>query len=100
MKRYTTVRVSMQTREVLRRIAAREGTAMPAALDRALEAYRRKAFLEDVNAAYARVRADEAEWRTVEDERAAWDVALRDGLSEPAPAARTARHSRRPRPQK
>ena len=54
MKRHTTVRISDAFRET---------------------------FLEQVNAAYAKLRADAKHWQAVESERAAWDVTLTDGLA-------------------
>jgi hypothetical protein len=37
-------------------------------------------FLEEVNAAYARLRADPKAWQEELAERQLWDRALRDGL--------------------
>ena len=91
---YTTVRVSETTRELLRKLAAREGASMQAVLEKALEAYRRREFLDGLNRAYATLRADEGQWADLEDERAAWDVTIADGLP---PASRpTKRRARRP----
>src|SRR5262249_9019139 len=85
--RYTTVRIRSDSLDVLRSIAAREHSPMPAVLDRAIETYRRQAFLEAVNAAYGRLRNDPAAWGAVEDERAIWDATLEDGLEAPATIA-------------
>jgi len=54
---------------------------MLALLDEAIEALRRQRFLEQMNAAYAALRADPRTWEAIEGERRAWDVTLRDGLA-------------------
>lgn len=46
----------------------------------AVEALRRQRFLEQVNSAYASLRADTRKWKDVEAERRAWDHTLGDGL--------------------
>jgi hypothetical protein len=53
---------------------------MQAVLEKAVEAYRRKLFLEEVNRAYAELREDPDAWANLESERAAWDSTLADGL--------------------
>lgn len=45
-----------------------------------VEALRRQRFLDQVNAAYASLRADPRKWRDIEAERKAWDRTLGDGL--------------------
>lgn len=72
-----TVRISERTRAVLREI----------------EEYRRKRFIEDLNASYAELRNDPEAWKAVETERALWDGTLMDGLPEDEiwdPESRTA----------
>ncbi|HSK77200.1 MAG TPA: hypothetical protein VLQ45_12155 [Thermoanaerobaculia bacterium] len=46
------------------------------------EDYRRKRFLEDVNASYAEQRKDLAAWAELEAQRTSWDITLGDGLEE------------------
>lgn len=58
-----------------------EGKPMLALLDEAVENLRRQRFLEQVNAAYATLRADADAWEAVERERRAWDATLGDGLA-------------------
>jgi predicted transcriptional regulator len=92
---HTTVRVSEATRDLLRRLAAREGTAMQTVLERALEGYRRRRFLEEVNAGYASLRADRRAWSRVQAERRTWDATLADGLpAKPRPRAVQGRRRR------
>jgi predicted transcriptional regulator len=77
-----TVRVSEETRNVLRDLAARTGQPMQAILERAVEDYRRRCFFEEMNRAFAALRADPQAWADELQERATWDVALADGLGE------------------
>ena len=74
------MRISPQTRATLRTLAAQTGEPMQTLLDKAIEAYRRQRFLEEVNAAYASLRQDPEVWAAVEEERAEWDSTLTDGL--------------------
>ena len=54
---------------------------MLALLDEAIEALRRQRFLEQVNVAYATLRADPRSWKAIEGERREWEVTLPDGLA-------------------
>ena len=54
---------------------------MQAVLEEAVEGLRRLRFLEGVNDEYAALRRDHVAWKSVEDERRAWDASLLDGLS-------------------
>lgn len=76
------VRISEQTHQTLRDMARAEHDSMQSVLDKAVEEYRRRRFLEDVNAAYAALREDPEAWKEVEEERSAWDATLGDGLPE------------------
>lgn len=42
--------------------------------------YRRQLFLEKANAAFATLRMQPEAWAVEEEERAAWDTTLTDGL--------------------
>ncbi len=76
----TTVRVGKTTRDKLRELAALENEPMHVILDRAIEDYRRKRFLEEANRTYAALRRDPEAWQTEQEERKAWDTTLADGL--------------------
>jgi predicted transcriptional regulator len=78
---YTTVRISSSAHRTLKELAVHDARPMQALLDEAVEALRRKRFLERVNEAFANLRKDAAAWSAVEAERQAWDPALLDGLS-------------------
>jgi hypothetical protein len=78
---YGTTRISASAHGILREMSKVEGKPMLALLDEAVESLRRQRFLEQVNAAYATLRADARAWEAVENERRAWDVTLPDGLA-------------------
>src|SRR5205085_11333896 len=75
-----TVRVSETAHRMLKELAEQTGQTMMDVLDQALEVYRRKLFLEQVNAGYAELRADSAAWAEHLAERKLWDATLMDGL--------------------
>jgi len=75
-----TVRISNTSCDILRELAAQKGASMQALLDKAIEAYRRQLFLEEINQAYAALRENPKTWSRIEKERAAWDTTLNDGL--------------------
>ncbi len=78
---YGTTRISASAHEVLRQLSKAEGKPMLVLLDEAVEALRRQRFLEQVNAAYATLRADPRSWEAIEAERRAWEATLPDGLA-------------------
>ena len=78
---YGTTRISASAHGILRELSKAEGKPMLALLDEAVEALRRQRFLEQLNAAYATLRADARTWEAIEDERRAWDATLPDGLA-------------------
>jgi hypothetical protein len=75
-----TVRISEKSRQTLRELAAKTGDSMQAILDRAVEEYRRERLMDEVNAAYAALRADPEAWADWQRELAVWDATLMDGL--------------------
>ena len=75
-----TVKIDAETYAKLRAAAAETGEPMIAVLAKAVEAYRRRTFLEALNGDFAVLRADPQAWNEELAERAAWDNALSDGL--------------------
>ena len=75
-----TVGISEASHRILQELAERTGQSMTEVLDRALDAYRRKVFFEQLNAGYAALRADPEAWAELEAERKLWDATLMDGL--------------------
>jgi predicted transcriptional regulator len=78
----TTVRVSAETHDVLRKLAAATGEPLERVLERAVESYRREQFYAEFDAAYARLQADPVAWEEELAERAVWEVTLADGLDD------------------
>jgi len=74
------VRVSENTHELLRSLSTAEGKPMQDIIEKAIEDYRRKAFLEGLSNDYRLLRADAKAWKEHEEETALWDTALLDGL--------------------
>ena len=75
-----TVRISDTSHQVLKDLAEQTGQTMLEVLDKALDAYRRKLFFEQLNAGYAELRADPEAWAEHLAERKLWDATLMDGL--------------------
>jgi hypothetical protein len=77
----TTLQVRMRpaAHQKLRELSERTHTSMQDTLERALEEYQRKVFFEEVNAAFARLKADPDAWAEELAERAEWDATLSDG---------------------
>jgi predicted transcriptional regulator len=78
----TTVRVSEETHELLRKLAAATGEPMQRVLERAVENYRREQFFAELDAAYARLQADPVAWEEELAERALLENTLADGLDD------------------
>ena len=78
----TTVRVSAETHELLRKLAEASGEPLQKVLERAVENYRREQFFTELNAAYARLQADPVAWEEELAERALWERTLADGLDD------------------
>jgi len=76
----TTIRVRAETHKTLARLAKESHSSLQSVLIEALEAYRRKVFLQRTNQAYAELRSDPAAWARYEKELAAWDGTSEDGL--------------------
>jgi len=74
------IRISPQAKMTLRELAKREGKPMQAVLDEAIEHYQREKFMDEANAAYARLQANPQAWKEELEERQAWDATLNDGL--------------------
>ena len=76
----STVRVSEETKETLRKLSAQTGRKPGELLGEAAERYRRELFLKDANAAFGVLRTDEDAWAEEEEERAAWEGTLPNRL--------------------
>ncbi len=74
------VRVSENTHQLLRSLSTQEGRPMQDIIDRAIENYRRRAFLEGLSSDFRLLRSDAEAWKEHEEETALWDATLLDGL--------------------
>lgn len=77
------VRISSKAKETLEELARRSGEPMLCVIDKAIEDYRRRVFLEETNRAYAKLRADTKASKEFDREIAVWDSSLMDGLERP-----------------
>jgi predicted transcriptional regulator len=68
----TTIRVSTELRERLRRLAEERNATMADTLDAALESLRRERFYQEMAAAERHLRADPGAWDSYIRERDAW----------------------------
>jgi hypothetical protein len=75
-----TVKINAETYAKLKETVAETGEPMIVVLAKAVDAYRRQAFLEGVNADFAALRDDRRAWAEEQSERAAWDATLADDL--------------------
>jgi hypothetical protein len=76
------IRITPRSKAVLRALARQAGKPMQAALDEAIEHYRRDIFLDGVNAAYATLCNDPKAWKEEQAERALWDKTIADGIQD------------------
>jgi predicted transcriptional regulator len=78
----TTVRISAHTHQLVQDLAQATGKSRQAVVQAAVEAYRRRTFLEAANTAFARTCADEQAHVDYAAEQEAWDVTVGDGLDD------------------
>ena len=74
------VPLSERTRQTLLELSRSVDEPMQTVLDRAVEEYRRRHFLERVQLAYGSLREDPKAWGEMQAEQRAWDGTLADGL--------------------
>lgn len=77
-----TTRISETDHRVLQQLAEQTGKAHQEIIHEALTTYQRESLLDGINAGFARLRADHAEWTASDEERRLWDNTLRDGIDE------------------
>jgi hypothetical protein len=75
----TTIRISESSRKMLRELAREEGKSLQYVVDRAIEYYRRRCFLEGLHKDFTALRNNSESWKIEEEERTAWDITLTDG---------------------
>ena len=82
MNEMTTIKVSVQTRDRLKRLADEDHLTMDAELARTLDRAEEARFWAGVRADYARLQADPHEWADYVSELAEWDDTTGDGLAD------------------
>jgi hypothetical protein len=78
----TTIKVSVQTRDRLKKLADEDHLTMDAELTRTLDRAEEARFWAGVRADYARLQADPQEWGGYVNELAEWDHTAGDGLDD------------------
>ena len=76
----TTIKVSVETRDRLRRLADEDRLTLDAELARTLDKAEEARFFAGVRADYARLQASPQEWGDYAAELAEWDHVTGDGL--------------------
>ena len=76
----TTIRVSQETHEALRQLAAATGEPMARLIERVVEHLRAEKFFAELDHAYDRLHADASALAEEAAERKQWDATLADGL--------------------
>ena len=76
----TTIRVSEETHEALRALAASTGEPMGRLIERAVEHLRTEEFFAELDHAYERLHADAGASAEEAAERKEWEATLADGL--------------------
>jgi predicted transcriptional regulator len=77
-----TVRMSEESRDLLRELAREANSTQAAVVENALSEYRNKLFWERASADFAAIQADEQAWAAEKEEQRAWDTVLADGLDD------------------
>lgn len=72
------MRVAEETHRTLRELSEATGRPMQDVISDAVTAYWRHRLLEETNAAYATLRADEKGWAAAVAERAEWEATFGD----------------------
>ena len=76
-----TARILDSDHALLQELAASTGKQQQEILHEALANFVRDRMLEDLNAAFARLKMDDVEWAAEQVERAAWDGASAEGTA-------------------
>ncbi|MEX1187426.1 MAG: hypothetical protein WEA80_12620 [Gemmatimonadaceae bacterium] len=75
-----TTRIRESDHQLLQGLAEKTGKQHQEIIHEALDAYERQRMLDEINAAYARLKANPKEWQHELDERRTWDSAVGDGI--------------------
>lgn len=75
-----TTRIFDADHQLLQSLAQQTGKQHQQIIHEALETYHRDRLLDEINTAFARLKADPAAWQEELGEREAWDDTLGDGI--------------------
>ncbi|MBU1670054.1 MAG: ribbon-helix-helix protein, CopG family [Actinobacteria bacterium] len=78
----TTIRVNLKTKKTIEELAASTGNSQVEIVAEAVEKYRRRRLLQEINESFARLRENPEEWEDYQREVREWDSTLMDGLEE------------------
>jgi len=78
----TTIKVSAETRDRLKKLAEAEQSTMEAALAKVLDQAEEARFWQGVKDDYARLQDDPDKWSDYVNELAEWDQTVGDGLDD------------------
>jgi hypothetical protein len=78
----TTIKVSAETRDRLKRLADAEQSTMEATLAKVLDQAEEARFWQGVKDDYARLQDDPEQWSDYVNELAEWDQTVGDGLDD------------------
>jgi predicted CopG family antitoxin len=81
----TSIRVTRETHEKLKDIAAKEHRALGDVIDRLVDRYQQQELRRAVHESFRGLREDPAERESYLKDMAAWDVTLMDGLEDEPP---------------
>lgn len=76
------ITVTQRTFATLTVLAEATGEPMEAVLDHAVEDYRRRDFLDGLNADFTALWDDPEAWDEEQEDRKMWDATLADGLAD------------------
>jgi hypothetical protein len=81
----TTVRVDARTRELLREWSKEQRKPIGEIIADLVEQRKKERFWREMHEDFARLRANPEAWQDYQDELAAWDATLMDGLEDEEP---------------
>jgi hypothetical protein len=76
----TQVRVSNSTHETLRALSDEAGESMQSVIEKAVDQYKRRKFLEGLSEDFRALREDREAWQEETEERELWENTLPDGV--------------------
>jgi hypothetical protein len=82
MTAMTTIKVSAETRDRLKKLADAEQSTMETALAKVLDQAEEARFWQGVKDDYARLQGDPEQWSDYVNELAEWDRTVGDGLDD------------------